>query len=1725
MIGTSQRLALAVALIIAAAAAGGAWASGARLSSAQEAPAGRSFAPAPGVYIARDWRVLPKAQYPYAIGGQDTFTWAQLEPREGQFDWSPLDRFIAAQAAQGKKAAFSITTYNGRILNGLVMPEWVYNSWFGGNARAVIDNGSGWLIPRYWDGHYLEKYGAFVRALAARYDGDQRLTWVQIGTGLYGESQPVDDQDDQAVKNAMTLDFGATADWQYADLWVAAANRITDLYADAFTRTPLFFMYAPVFARACERMLMADYAASRGVGLFHAGLRPDANGVVFPPASSQAGCGHYDPLVKWQGIVPLAFESDPHLLRNPVQVYWGILSALDKHVDYVNFDYRLLQNATTGQPIAENQATYEFANRYLGQTIADTPSVWVALRDHRQPYEYEPGKFENTWFPQWGNFSFWLYQDDGAPNSRTVSETSAANVTAPVFNPWLLPSKESWVTRRTDEASGNPSMSFRIDPGYMNDGVHAVTVTVTYLDSGFDTWALVYDSTAGPAVATPLGGNDLWVQKANTRAWKKAVFFVANARFAKSLPGAIDLRIDSRGDGNEWIHMVDVARSASQAPTPTATQPGSPPATTTRTASATPTVSRTPTSTRTATATPWPNQYDIGINAGGPAYIDVTGRHWQADRAYTPGSAGYIASGQTGTYAIGRPIHATDDDPLYRSERWGLSAYRFDVPNGLYRIELKFAEIYLPTPGQRIFDVLVEGQLVANDLDLATVAGFDTAHDLILTGPISDGQATITFVSVKGSVKINAIRVTGIGATPAPTSTGAQPTATRTWTPSQTRTSSTTATATASASATPTPSPSRTATPSATTMPTRQAETVFAVIGDYGLAGENERAVASLVESWQPDFVVTTGDNNYPAGSAATIDANIGQYYSAFIHPYQGAYGPGAASNRFFPSLGNHDWDGAAAAPYLAYFTLPGNERYYDVVQGPVHLFIVDSDPREPDGVSSTSRQAAWLRDALASSTSCWKVVVFHHAPYSSGSTRGNSTWMQWPFAAWGADAVLSGHEHTYERVMRDGIVYFVNGLGGRSRYTFGAPIPGSAVRYDAAYGAMLVSATQITMTYQFINTDRAVVDLFTQSGRCLPTPTATPSHSPSVTASATATASPTATPRETAAATTTPTATAGPAYSVRVNAGGDQYTDRSGRDWAADRVYAAGAWGYTSGGSYRVARPIANTEDDVLYQSERYNVASYLFDVPNGRYQVRLALAELYYACGGCRLFDVRLEGQVAFSAVDVYRLAQGKDIAIDLSAAVDVYDGQLTIGFINRANGVKVNAIEVISLSTSSVTPTATTTQAASSATPTAARTATGQAATATRTATSTATRSVTPTSSRTATSQAATATRSATPSATATARPPDGAFAVRLNAGGPTYVDAAGAVWQADQIYTPGGWGYVGGQTYAVTRPIANTEDDALYQSERYNLTGYRFDVPNGRYRVTLRLAELYYSCVGCRVFDAQIESTTIFSNVDIYRTMLARDAALDLVVIVDISDGQLTLDFVRRAEAPKVNGIEVVYIPPATATPTRTATATLTPTDTPTATSSPTPSLTATATTTATPPPSATPTQTATSTITPTPPPYDIRVNAGGAAYLDTSGRLWQADRAWTPGSWGYIDGVTYQVNSPISGTEDDPLYQSERYSLTQYRFDAPAGAYEVTLKFAEVYAWQTGLRVFDVLLEGSVVLSALDLFSIAGMNAAVDRTFTVVVTDGQLNVGFRASAGQTKISALRVRSVP
>ncbi len=141
-----------------------------------------------------------------------------------------------------------------------------------------------------------------------------------------------------------------------------------------------------------------------------------------------------------------------------------------------------------------------------------------------------------------------------------------------------------------------------------------------------------------------------------------------------------------------------------------------------------------------------------------------------------------------------------------------------------------------------------------------------------------------------------------------------------------------------------------------------------------------------------------------------------------------------------------------------------------------------------------------------------------------------------------------------------------------------------------------------------------------------------------------------------------------------------------------------------------------------------------------------------------------------------------------------------------------------------------------------------------------------------------------------------------------------------------------------------------------------------------------------------------------------------------------------------------------------------------------------------------------------------------VNAGGQAYTSSSESINYLKDTLVSG------GGTYRGSTvPIAGTTDPELYLTERWGTFSYAIPLPNGNYTLSLRFAEIYWNAAGRRVFNVLVNDSIVLPQYDIFAEAGRNVAVDKTFPVTVTNGVLRVSLRAVADQAKLSALIVRA--
>jgi len=149
------------------------------------------------------------------------------------------------------------------------------------------------------------------------------------------------------------------------------------------------------------------------------------------------------------------------------------------------------------------------------------------------------------------------------------------------------------------------------------------------------------------------------------------------------------------------------------------------------------------------------------------------------------------------------------------------------------------------------------------------------------------------------------------------------------------------------------------------------------------------------------------------------------------------------------------------------------------------------------------------------------------------------------------------------------------------------------------------------------------------------------------------------------------------------------------------------------------------------------------------------------------------------------------------------------------------------------------------------------------------------------------------------------------------------------------------------------------------------------------------------------------------------------------------------------------------------------------------------------------------------------PQVVRINVGGAGFTDSHGRFWEADR-------GYNTGSVSTYTSAIAGTDDDVLYQTERWDADgapelQYGIAVPNGTYLVRLHFAENYArnFVVGARVFDVDLEGVRAFENVDVFKEAGARTALVKSASVNVNDGKVDIVLRHQAQNPIIDAIEI----
>ena len=353
-------------------------------------------------------------------------------------------------------------------------------------------------------------------------------------------------------------------------------------------------------------------------------------------------------------------------------------------------------------------------------------------------------------------------------------------------------------------------------------------------------------------------------------------------------------------------------------------------------------------------------------------------------------------------------------------------------------------------------------------------------------------------------------------------------------------------------------------------------------------------------------------------------------------------------------------------------------------------------------------------------------------------------------------------------------------------------------------------------------------------------------------------------------------------------------------------------------------ADAIAGTEDDALYQSERFGDFTYDVSVADGTYDVVLHFAETYWTADGDRVFDVLAEGNEVISDLDVHAQV-GHDAAdTETVSGVEVTDGSLTLEFVSNTDNAKVSAIEVVAVDTDTTAPSvpANLSQDGSTTDSIAlswdAASDTGGAGLShynvyvdgsldqeVQAGTTSATLAGLSTDTDyqvTVTAVDGAGNESAQSNTTTMSTAAPGGPVAAVNCGGDAFTASDGTEFAADTG--------TGGGTYSVTESIANTDDDTLYQSVREGNLSYSFDVSNGSYEVRLHFAELWFSNEGERVFGVDAEDTLQLSDYDIVAAAGDRYTATQETITVEVTDGTLNISAPATTNQPHIAGIEVL-----------------------------------------------------------------------------------------------------------------------------------------------------------------------------------------------------------------------
>ena len=244
---------------------------------------------------------------------------------------------------------------------------------------------------------------------------------------------------------------------------------------------------------------------------------------------------------------------------------------------------------------------------------------------------------------------------------------------------------------------------------------------------------------------------------------------------------------------------------------------------------------------------------------------------------------------------------------------------------------------------------------------------------------------------------------------------------------------------------------------------------VFVGAGDIAKCGMGDPEATARLLDRIPGTVFTLGDNVQDTGSA--------EEYEKCFEPAWGRH-----RSRMLPTLGNHDFFGGHGRPYFSYFGAsagPSGLGYYSTTLGAWHIISLNSEIDAGPG----SAQFGWLKAQLAASTAACTLAMWHRPLFTSGpndhAAHMRDIWRL--LGQHGAEIVLSGHNHQYERfALQDadgrpdarGMRQFVVGTGGYPLYGRTRSVANSEVFHSDAWGVLKLTLKNASYAWEFVPVD-----------------------------------------------------------------------------------------------------------------------------------------------------------------------------------------------------------------------------------------------------------------------------------------------------------------------------------------------------------------------------------------------------------------------------------------------------------------------------------------------------------------------------------------------------------------------------------------------------------------------------------------------------------------------------